>query len=98
MLPVYVPGCSSTHILRENLTDNTYIRELSSTRGSSTERLPRFLYNFVLCCILLVLIVYAAVLFGGPGVVGVIVLVLLFFDFMKYLKRGDEHMRLDRTK
>jgi hypothetical protein len=50
------------------------------------EKLARLLYYFVLCCILLVLIVYAAVLFGGPGVVGVIVLVLRIFDFRKYLR------------
>jgi Flp pilus assembly protein TadB len=48
------------------------------------EKLARLLYSFALCCILLVLIVYVAVLFGGPGVVGVIVLVLLICDFRKY--------------
>jgi Flp pilus assembly protein TadB len=50
------------------------------------EKPARLLDYFVLCCILLVLTVYAAVLFGGPGVVGVIVLVLLIFDFRKYLR------------
>ena len=72
--------------LAQNIMNNTYILELSSARGSSMEKLASLLYYFVLCCILLVLIVYAAVLFGGPGVVGVIVLVLLIFDFRKYLR------------
>ena len=69
------------------IMNNTYILELSWARGSSMDKRARFLYYFVLCCILLVLIVYAAVLFGGPGVVSVIVLVLLIFDFRKYRAR-----------